>query len=101
MYSYGIENTLRDIFDIINNTNTKNYIKEFNNLICKMKKIEKYKLEISIEATKLIEPNAVFGFTFYNFLDDIEINVTSDGMTYNSEGTCNFGNISVQELQEC
>lgn len=98
MYSYGIENTLRDMFDIINNTNTKNYIKEFNNLICKMKKTEKYKLEISIEAAKLIEPNPGFCFTFSNSLDDIEINVTSDVMTYNSEGTCNFGNIKCSRI---
>ena len=98
MYSYGIENTIRDMFDIINNTNSKEYIKEFNNLICKMKKVEKCKLEISIEATKLIEPNPGFGFTFSNDLNDIEIKVTSDGITYNYEGTCDFGNIKCSRI---
>lgn len=38
MYSYGIENTLRDMFDIINETDSKSYNKVFNNLICKVKK---------------------------------------------------------------
>lgn len=66
--------------------------------LCKIKKTEKYRLEISIEAIKLIEPNTGFGFTFSNFLYDIEINVTSDGMTYNSEGTCNFGNIKCSRI---
>lgn len=65
MYSCGIENTLRDMFDIINNTNTKDYRKEFNNLICKVKKIEKYKFEISIEAVKLIEPKSCFRVRFF------------------------------------
>lgn len=98
MYSYGIENTLRDMFDIINETDSKSYNKTFNNLICKVKKIEKYKFEISIEAIKLIEPNPGFGFSFSNPQEDIEINVTSDGMTYNSEGKIENGNIKCSRI---
>lgn len=98
MYSYGIENSLRDMFDIINETDSKSYNKVFNNLICKVKKIENHKFEISIEAMKLIEPNSGFGFSFRNPLSDIVINVTSDMMTQNSEGTIQFGNIKCSRI---
>ena len=98
MYSYGIENTLRDMFDIINETDSKSYNKVFNNLICKVKKIENYKFEISIEAIKLIEQNSGFAFSFTNPLDDIEINVTSDMMTQNSEGTIQSSNIKCSRI---
>ena len=98
MYTYGIENTLRDMFDLINETDSKSYNKVFNNLICKVKKIENYKFEISIEAIKLIEPNSGFAFSFTNPLDDIEVNVTSDMMTQNSEGTIQFGNIKCSRI---
>ena len=98
MYSDGIESTLRDMFDIINNTNSKTFIKEFNNLICKIKKDEKYKFYISIEATKLIEPNPGFVYSFSNDLSDIEVKVTSDGMLFNSEGVCEYGNIKSSRI---
>lgn len=98
MYSYGIENALRDIFDIVNDTNSKNYIKEFRNLICKLKKIDKSKFEVSIEAMKLIEPNPGFAFSFSNTPEDIEIKVTSDAMTYNSEGKTAVGNVKFSRI---
>lgn len=98
MYSIGIENTLRDIFDIINDINSKDYVREFNNLLCKMKRTKDYRIEISIEAMKLIEPNSGFCFTFSNSLDDIDVKVTSDGMVYCSNGTCDYGNMKCSRL---
>lgn len=81
MYSYGLENTLKDMFDIIENKNSKEYKSVFKNLVCYLKPINEKKIKLTIKALKLIEPNSSFAISFSNKLEDIQFHVDSDGMS--------------------
>ena len=47
MYSYGLENTLKDMLDIIENKNSKEYKSVFKNLVCYLKPINEKDLIIT------------------------------------------------------
>lgn len=87
MYTDGFDNTLRNIFDLIDNNDSKDYHKKFENLLCTIEKISINELKIKIEVLKLIEPNPSFAFSFSNNLEDVSLELTSDGMSYNYSGT--------------
>ena len=53
MNADGFDNTLRNIFDIINENETKSYKTKFENLQCEIKKINANKLNIVIKALKI------------------------------------------------
>ncbi len=91
MYVDGFDNTLRNMFDLIDNNDTKEYNKKFNNLLCSIERINNKELKIKIEVLKLIEPNPSFAFAFSNSLDDVSIELTSDSMSMNSSGTFSNG----------
>lgn len=80
MYTYGMDNTLKDMFDIIEDKNSKEYKATFKNVIAYVKKINDNELKISIKALKLIEPNLSFAVLFSNMSEDIDLKVSSDLM---------------------
>ena len=45
MYSYGLENTLKDMLDIIENKNSKEYKSVFKNLVCYLKPINEKEIK--------------------------------------------------------
>lgn len=87
MYVNGFDNTLRNICDLINNDDSKNYNKKFDNLLCTIERKDNKKLKIKIEVLKLIEPNPSFAFAFSNEQDDISLELISDSLSINNEGT--------------
>lgn len=91
MYVDGFDNTLRNIVDLINNNDTKEYNKKFNNLLCSIERKDNKELKIKIEVLKLIEPNPSFAFAFSNSLDDVSLELVSDAMSINNEGTLENG----------
>ncbi|MBR1416494.1 MAG: toll/interleukin-1 receptor domain-containing protein [Bacilli bacterium] len=91
MYNHGFDNALRDIFDIIDETDSNEYKKEFENLKCTIKRNDIYELNITIDALKLIEPNPAFAFAFSNPIDDISYELKSDIVSINSDGTLDNG----------
>lgn len=86
MYTYGFDNTLRNMVDLIDNNDSKEYSKKFENLLCTMEVVNVNEINIKIEVLKLIEPNPSFVFAFSNELDDISLILTSDMMSYNYSG---------------
>lgn len=95
MYIDGFDNTLRNLFDLISNNDTKKYKSKFENLLCTINKISNNELKITIEVVKLLEPNASFVFAFSNSQNDVELYCDSDSLTYNSTGTINNKNCKV------
>lgn len=87
MYNDGFDNTLRNMVDLINDNDSKEYTKKFDNLQCTIEIISLKELKIKIEALKLIEPNPSFAFAFSNDLDDVSLTLTSDMVGYNYNGT--------------
>lgn len=71
MYSYGLENTLKDMFGIIENKNSKEYKSVFKNLVCHLKPINEKEIKLTIKTFKLIEPNSSFAISFSNKIEDI------------------------------
>ena len=101
MYSYGLENTLKDMLDIIENKNSKEYKSVFKNLVCYLKPINEKEIKLTIKALKLIEPNSSFAISFSNKLEDIQFHVDSDGMSniYSGEiDNCNFRGARVSRV---
>jgi len=86
MYTAGFDNTLRNMFDLIDNNDSKEYNKKFENLLCTIEVVNNNEINIKIEALKLIEPNSSFAFAFSNDLDDVSVQLTSDMMSYNYSG---------------
>ena len=87
LYIDGIENTLRNMVDLINESDSKNYKTKFENLLCIIHKVNMNELKIKIEALKLLEPNTAFVFAFSNECEDIDLNCDSDSMFFSSTGT--------------
>lgn len=86
MYTTGFDNTLRNIFDLIDNNDSKEYSKKFENLLCTVEMVNINEIKIKIEVLKLIEPNPSFGFAFSNDLDDVSVNMISDMMSQHYSG---------------
>ena len=92
MYVDGFENTIRNLFDLVNGNNSKSYKSKFENLLCTINKISNNELKIKIEVVKLLEPNSSFAFAFSNEESDISLSCDSDSVTYNFSGTINNKN---------
>ena len=78
MYVDGFENTIRNIFDLINDNDSKKYKSKFENLLCTISKVSKNELKIKIEVIKLLEPNSSFIFAFSNEQSDVSLICNSD-----------------------
>ena len=87
MYVDGSENTIRNIFDLINDNDSKKYKSKFENLLCTISKVSKNELKIKIEVIKLLEPNSSFIFAFSNEQSDVSLICNSDFLTYEFSGT--------------
>ena len=88
MFNYGFEYSLRNIFDIIESNDTKQYKSEFQNILVKQNCISEKECLIKIES-KLIEPNCGFAFLFNNKKENIELKVKSDNIVHHSSGDIN------------
>lgn len=97
MYTVGIENTLRDIFDIIENRDSKQYKSFFENLIYQKKVVTLNEIHIVIKAVKLIEPNKFFLIAFSNDIQDIQVIPTSESMVISSAGS--VGGLNYKSLK--
>lgn len=93
MYTNGLENTIRDVFDIIEEKDSKRYLKTFKNLYYTKEIISDNEYNITICVKKLLEPNAKFLLSYLNETSDLKIKFLSDNMYSNSTGTMQNYNV--------
>ncbi len=78
IYTYGFENGIRQMFDVINNINTQNTINEFSNLQVMLIKNSISDYEIVIEAKYFFEPNTRFWLVYKNNNEDISFEMPTE-----------------------
>lgn len=80
MYNVGFEAGLRQMFDVINNTNSKNIITKFSNIQVILQKYSDSNYDITIEAKYFYEPNTRFIIAYSNKNEEINCKLLSDSV---------------------
>lgn len=80
MYNVGFESGLRQIFDVINNTNSQDVITKFSNVQAILHKNSNSNYDIIIEAKYFYEPNTRFVIAYSNKNEDINCKLLSDSV---------------------
>lgn len=78
MYNVGFEAGLRQIFDVINNTNSKRKITKFSNIQAIVTKKSNSDYDILIEAKYFFEPNTRFAVIYNNNNLEIQFNLINE-----------------------
>ena len=85
MYNVGFEVGLRQIFDVINNTNTQVINTEFSNIMATLIKYGESNFDIVIKAKYFFEPNTRFFIAYTNKNEDIACKLLSDSVNIESK----------------
>jgi len=85
MYSNGFEVALRQIFDVINDTNTKEDMSTFSNLKVSFYDGEDNNYVFQLEAKYFYEPNTRFILCYSNLNEEIEFKILTDSVNVGNE----------------
>ncbi|HIZ11451.1 MAG TPA: toll/interleukin-1 receptor domain-containing protein [Candidatus Eubacterium faecavium] len=86
LYGNGIDDAVSQMKCVINSENTYKSIDDIDNLVAIIQQESLYKIKIEIKALLFSENDPDFSFICNNELDDFNIELIGDAMSYNSTG---------------